>query len=133
MRNRAKCKLCFSVIESFHAQDYVFCKCGEIAIDGGEHSYKTYAKDWSNFLRVDDKDNEFPITVIDKDSKEKMPEEVQEPQPSLPERLSREEQIDMLDSMLKNIENLPPQAMSLPINHYDFYSFMILISSILRN
>ena len=35
MRNRAKCKLCSSVIESYHRYDEVSCKCGEINISGG--------------------------------------------------------------------------------------------------
>ena len=33
--NKAKCKRCFSVIESRHRHDFVWCKCGAIAVDGG--------------------------------------------------------------------------------------------------
>ncbi len=56
MKNRAKCKKCHSVLESFHEFDYITCKCGEIAISGGNQKLECYANDWSNFLRVDDND-----------------------------------------------------------------------------
>lgn len=34
-RNMARCKVCGDVLESKHVHDYVSCKCGAIAIDGG--------------------------------------------------------------------------------------------------
>ena len=33
-----KCKLCGEVIESKHVHDFVQCKCGACAVDGG-HDY----------------------------------------------------------------------------------------------
>lgn len=36
--NKAKCKKCGDVIESTHTHDFVRCKCGAIAVDGG-HDY----------------------------------------------------------------------------------------------
>ena len=54
MKNRAKCKLCNSIIESFHRHDYVTCACGEIAVDGGLDYFKVIARDYANFLRIDD-------------------------------------------------------------------------------
>ena len=33
--NKAQCRLCGDVIESFHRHDFVTCKCGAIFIDGG--------------------------------------------------------------------------------------------------
>ena len=56
MRNIAKCKLCSSIIESKHRHDYVSCLCGEISIDGGNDYHKCFAKDWRNFVRVDDEE-----------------------------------------------------------------------------
>jgi len=35
IRNVARCKKCGDVIESKHRHDYVSCKCGAIAVDGG--------------------------------------------------------------------------------------------------
>ena len=34
-RNRARCKVCGDEIQSRHRHDYVACKCGKIAVDGG--------------------------------------------------------------------------------------------------
>lgn len=122
MRNRAKCKLCNEIIESFHQSDFVECKCKEISLDGGQYRFLCAAKDWKNFLRIDDAGNEREIIV-----KEKEIEELEVIKP-----LSKKEQIEMLKTMVKNIENLPQNAMSQPINHYDFYSYMALVVSILQ-
>lgn len=121
MQNRAKCKLCDCIIESFHSTDYVVCKCGEIYVEGGE-SMRCGAKDWSNFLRVDDKGNEIIVKVKEVDLK---PEETSKP--------NRKELLDLLDGMVKNIENLPKKAMISAVTHYDFCSLMILLSSIFRS
>ena len=127
MRNRAKCKLCGDILESFHMNDYVTCKCGEISIDGGTHYLRVAAKNWNNFLRVDDEDNEIIPVIYDQNDK------VTTRAPQEPRQLSRKELIDMLQETLNSIERLPDHAMSLPINHYDFYSFAALVLSILRS
>jgi len=121
MQNRAKCKLCQSVIESFHSTDYVLCKCGEIFVDGGE-SLACGAKNWSNFLRVDDLGNEIEVKVINKNESSLSTSEQEKPKK--PELLS------MLDEMIKNIENLPDHAKISPINHYDLVSALVLIREI---
>jgi hypothetical protein len=130
MRNRAKCKLCGYVIESFTIKDFVSCHCGEISIDGGSEYYKAFAKDFNNFLRVDDEGNEIIVTVKEKEDiiAAKVPcegiSDIQKP--------TRIELIDMLDEMAKAIERLPPGAMLQPITHYDHASLILLLSSILR-
>lgn len=123
MKNRAKCRLCKDILESFHRHDYVTCRCGEISIDGGNDYLHCSARDFANFIRVDDEGNEILVKLVEK------PEE---PEPIEPSKPTRKEQIEMLETMVKNIENLPQTAMSLPVNHYDLYSFMLLISSILN-
>lgn len=35
VRNMAKCKRCGDIIESKYSHDFVSCKCGAIALDGG--------------------------------------------------------------------------------------------------
>ncbi len=40
MRNRIKCRLCNDIIESLHVHDFKWCKCGAIAVDGGQHYFK---------------------------------------------------------------------------------------------
>lgn len=37
-KNAIQCKLCGEVIESKHVHDFVQCKCGACAVDGG-HEY----------------------------------------------------------------------------------------------
>lgn len=117
MRNIAKCKKCLSVIESFHSKDYVECKCGEIAVDGGE-ALRCAARDFANFLRVDDEGNEIVVKV--KDAHEPM------------EKPSLNEMISMLDDMIKGIENLPREGLFSPVTQADLASALLLVSSILR-
>lgn len=123
MINRAKCKLCNSIIESYHATDLVLCKCGEISVDGGE-ALKCSARDWNNFLRVDDKGNEVIVTLAKNDVKTLDNDFSNKP--------TKKELLGMLDEMIKNIEGLPQVAMTTAITHYDFASALLLLASILR-
>lgn len=36
--NKIRCKKCGDIIESKHRHDFVVCKCGAVAVDGG-HDY----------------------------------------------------------------------------------------------
>ena len=119
MRNRAKCKLCADIIESLSADHIIDCKCEEITIFGGDKTFGCRAKNWDNFLRVDDEGNEIVITV--KNEPEKLP------------KLTREDLLKMLDAMNENIEKLPQHAMTQAVNQYDLSSLIILISAILRS
>lgn len=120
MRNRAKCKLCKDIIESFHSTDTVICKCGEISVSHG-NSLCCASKNWENFLRVDDEGNEI---IVKTESKEKQTDSIV--------RHTKKDLIDMLDMMIENIERLPQNAMSQPITHYDLVSALILLSSIFK-
>lgn len=120
MRNRAKCKLCQSIIESFHLNDFVSCKCGEIFVNGGTDDYKCGAGEWSNFLRVDDEGNEIVVKVTD------------EVKPLYNEKPNKKELIKLLDEMIKNIESLPPQAMHTSVTQFDLASALLLVSAIFR-
>lgn len=122
MRNRAKCKLCQTIIESFHDLDYVACKCSQISVSGGS-KMECAAHDWENFLRVDDKGNEIMVKVKDK-VEQKPTEQAAKP--------TKKELISMLDEMINNIENLPQHAMTSAINHYDFLSVLLLLSSVFK-
>ena len=84
MRNRAKCKLCSDILESFHEHDWVSCKCGEISICGGNVKLECSAKDWKSFLRVDDQGNVIVPKVMQKDEVEAIVE---------PKALSKAEKI----------------------------------------
>ena len=113
MQNKAKCKLCESVIESRFDGDYVSCKCGEISVDGGD-LMRCAARNFSNFIRVDDEGNEIIVSVTDI------------PKPT------RGDMIKMLEEMIKSIENLPNHAMVTPVTHYDLASALLLIMSIFK-
>jgi len=128
MRNRAKCKLCNTIIESFHQHDYVKCKCDEIAVDGGPDGCRVMAKNWDNFLRVDDSGKEYPIKVKEKEEVPVKEEQFEDTyKPSLQDLLS------MLEDHIASIERLPPIAMTTPITHYDWASSLILVSTVLRS
>lgn len=114
MKNRAKCALCKEIIESFHEHDYVPCKCGEISIVGGNVFPGCGAKDWANFLRIDDEGNEFKPKVVEKD----------EPIEVIPQEISLQ---DHIDALIKTLEALPQAAMATPITHYDFHSILLLL------
>jgi hypothetical protein len=126
MRNRAKCKKCETVLESFHKYDYVECKCGEISITGGTDRWECAAKDWDNFLRIDDFNNELAVKIIsaeDQNKNESVPEK------TIP---SKEELLLMLDEMINYVDNLPEHAKYAPVSQYDFYSFMMLIKALIK-
>jgi len=39
-RNVVRCNRCFDIIESVHVHDFVRCKCGKVAVDGGNEYHK---------------------------------------------------------------------------------------------
>jgi|HubBroStandDraft_1064217.scaffolds.fasta_scaffold40259_3 hypothetical protein len=128
MRNIAKCKLCGSIIESYAMQDYVECSCGEIAIDGGTYRLMTFARNYDNFLRLDDSGQEFPVNY-ENNKKNDGTEQAGESNPKI---ITQQQLIDELDQMIKNFDNIPPHAAISPVNHYDLVSVMLIISKFLR-
>jgi hypothetical protein len=125
MRNRAKCKLCKSIIESVANTDYVSCACGEIAISGGMQKLQCFANNFENFMRVDDEGNEIIVTVKEKEEVEAIVEQTSTP--------SKEELLQMLDELRHRIDTLPQHAMLSPITHADFNSLLLLLSAIFRS
>lgn len=121
MRNRAKCKKCQDIIESYHSGDYVVCKCDEIAVSGGA-AMLCAAKDFSNFFRVDDEGNEIVVKVIGDTSLEK-----KEGDPP-----TRIELLDMLDGLIKGYDNLPTHALNKPVSNADMQSALMIMYAILK-
>ena len=119
MRNRAKCKLCKEVIESFHSTDYVICSCNEIFVDGGS-SLRCGAKNWENFARIDSNGVEIPIRILQTDITTEQP------------ILNKEKIVRELEILLENIQSLPDQAMITPINHYDYASLLMVLVSLFK-
>jgi hypothetical protein len=112
MKNRAKCKKCLSIIES--DGELKSCPCGEISVHG---NMQCQAKDWANFLRVDDEGNEIVPTITDAHKT----------------KPSKDDLIKMLDEMIASIEGLPATAMLNPITHYDWVSTLLLVSQLFKS
>lgn len=130
MINRAKCKLCNKIIESHLPDEIVMCACGTIGVADGA-AMRTYCKDnrYSEyFVRVDDLGNEISVQYQKVPSDVESDESAKEPI----KPLARNECIDMLDEMIKSLENLPKHAQLAPINSIDLLSFMLVITNILK-
>lgn len=137
MMNRAKCKLCKSIVESIHSEDYVECKCGEIYVASGDEML-CGANKWENFLRVDQDGNEIIVKIknssLKKDENliigEKEKENTQE---VINSRFDKRKQIlNLILEMIKTIENFTPIAMSSSPTHYDLLSVLLVLSEICR-
>jgi len=118
MKNRAKCKLCDEIIESFHSTDIAICKCGEIEVSEG-NSMKCGAKDWNNFIRVDDLGNEIIPKIIHKENTSVSN--------------SKNDYIKMLEELIKSYENLPIDAFNQPITNYDLAAALMIILKIVKD
>ena len=118
MRNRAKCKLCNKIIESFLPNDYVSCECGEIAISGGESFLRSTAKDYGNFLRVKDDGSEVPVQFLDAvENKERTTHDI----------------LSSLNGIIHSMDRMPDHAMMTGITHVDFRNALITIEEILKS
>jgi hypothetical protein len=127
MKNRAKCNLCDTIIESLHPQDYQLCKCGSIFVDGGPNNL-CGAKDWKNFVRIDDNGNEHIPKIIEKSD---TLEEPVEPSDTIL-ALTKQDKLSILKEMIDGYDRLPPHAHGQPITHYDLQSALMIIYEILR-
>jgi hypothetical protein len=131
-RNRAKCRLCNQVIESFTMSDLVECSCGEIAIEGGTYRLNTWFKNAENFLRIDDDGNEIPIKFVEKKNENQLLDDWMKDKtsPDL-KNLEKAEILEMsLKEMIKNYNSLPTEVLSKPITGYDFLSLLIWLGSV---
>lgn len=120
MKNRAKCKLCQSVIESLHRTDYVSCTCGQIAVYGGPDLMQCSAIEWTNFLRVDDNDCEVVVKI----------QTLKEADlPIHPYKPDCKDLLAILDQMIADIDRLPRHAMTAPITNMEYQSLLMLLSA----
>lgn len=124
MKNRAKCRKCGDIIESFHRYDYVYCKCKEIGISGGLDEYHVAANDFNNFLRIDDEGKEVAV-MVQNDADEIQISTVNK-------TFSKKELIRMLDETRKKIDQLPMEALCLPITHADYATLLMLLVTIFQ-
>lgn len=115
MRNRAKCKKCQEIIES--VDQYKECSCGEIGI--GPDLYVA-ARNWDNFLRVEEDDQEKQVKYEDKSKKQ----DEDDPKP-----LTKTELLDELKTLSEYYSNIPPNV---PVTHHDISVLLLLLLSILK-
>lgn len=52
VKNAIQCKLCGEIIESKHKHDYVECKCGACAVDGGHDYLRRNSKGKDCFIEL---------------------------------------------------------------------------------
>lgn len=107
MTYKIKCKLCQKIIP--YQKGISYCECGEVMLDG--NSKQVVCKHNGNYMEVDDQGNEVVQETIE---------------------ITKKDRLNMLEEMIKSYERLPQQALHGPINHYDFISALLLLSSILR-
>lgn len=58
IENKIKCKKCGEVIESTYRHDFKYCKCGAVAVDGGNDYLRRLCKeeDYEELSKVKDKE-----------------------------------------------------------------------------
>ena len=112
MRNRAKCRKCQSIIESFALLDYIECKCKAIAISGGTTKFEVYAHDYSDLIRVDDSGNEIVPKIVEKAEADKEIDAKESEKPL-------DDPLKMLDDHIRYYQDMPEGALIAPITGYD--------------
>lgn len=133
MKNRAKCKICQTIIQSFHSTDYQECSCGEIAVDKGD-AFICYANDFNNFLRVDDEGNEIIVKIIDKSAESAPSEHSESETENKPHKAppTKQEIIKIIQGNIESVERLPEEAMNTYLTQYDYLSLLFLLLSIFK-
>ena len=57
MGNKIQCLSCLDIIESLHVHHMVWCKCGSIALDGGDEYQKVSFKEGCEWIPVPSEDD----------------------------------------------------------------------------
>jgi hypothetical protein len=127
VRNRAKCKLCKDVLESFHTFDRVECSCGEISISGGMDHFECAFKNIQNFLRLDDQDKEISVRM-EGDKVMDANDLMQEASASIA-RTSTDDLLNMLRVYTEQEKRRPPNTL---VTVYDLCWALEVICTILK-
>jgi len=101
--------------------DFVACSCGEICISQREDHYRARFNNKDNIVFIDDEGNEIVPTYKSESNQ-------QEPLP----KPKRDELLEIMDEMVKRVQELPQHAALAPITQADFASLLMLLSSIFR-
>ena len=107
-----------------HHVDLQLCNCGEISVDGGP-AMRCAAKNWDNFLRVDDEGNEIVVTVLNgSDVKKEIQIENSRP--------TKKDLLEMLDATANHLEKLPPDILYSNATNADILQLIMLISALFK-
>lgn len=52
IKNMIQCKDCGDIIESTHRHDYVTCRCGACAVDGGHDYLRRVSRELKGFIEL---------------------------------------------------------------------------------
>lgn len=58
VRNRVKCLLCGEIIESKDRHDFVWCSCGNVAVDGGPEYKRRVFRGEVAYEEIEDEEND---------------------------------------------------------------------------
>lgn len=128
MKNRAKCKLCNSIIESSFPGDVVYCECGEICVFNGD-GMDMAPFGSPHFMRVDDRGNEIVVRyhqVQPEVNADEQPEEE-------PKDLGFSEAVQELQRLIDLDEQFLKQGNNAPVSRYDLSIYMLYIVKIFKS
>lgn len=128
MRNRAKCKKCGSILESFYERDLVKCLCGEIAIDGGDKEFLAFANDFANFLRIDDEGKEIDVQYR-QDAKK---EDYKYAPANYDKSLAGDDLIELLQEKINIIYDLPKHVQLSMVTQLDLADILTVILGLFK-
>ena len=123
MKNRAKCKLCASIIESHFEGDVVSCKCGEITVYDGAAMRCEFAN-IENFLRVDDLGHEIQVRYEEKGAEGNQNKDSDQSGHSA----TKEELIDAVEYAIENLNQMPIHH----VTSKDLADCMLMLIEILK-
>lgn len=128
MINRAKCKLCQSIIESHLSDEIIYCKCGEIAVCDGP-AMRMLPLGSKNFVRVDDMGNEIVVQYIaSEDGKED-----QKSADYKDKQISVKEAIEALEGSINYNQQLPVHEKYSFVTCAEMTEYLKSIVNILRS
>ena len=122
-RNTAKCKLCNQIIESYHSNDYCLCSCGEIYVDGGPFGMRCGARNWENFVRVDENGNEVIPKIVDPTDASIVADTTN----GVKVGLTFDDALEQLKHLETVYKDLPQQVLYSSLSHSDMSSVLTLL------
>lgn len=135
MTDKAKCKLCSTIIEiSEDIQGIKICSCGEIGLGKALGKLTLIANDFKNIIRIDDDGKEYETRISErranKESSPEIPDSSNAEKDAKgsdmgdtdisPLKPDRESIIEILEAMIQTIEGMPQHARLAPITHADY-------------